>query len=38
MIFAIDLEGVLAPEIWPLLGAHFELPELRLTTREVGDF
>ena len=38
MIFAIDLEGVLAPEIWPLLGAHFELPDLRLTTREVGDF
>jgi phosphoserine/homoserine phosphotransferase len=38
MIFAIDLEGVLAPEIWPLLGAHFELPELQITTREVGDF
>ena len=38
MIFAIDLEGVLAPEIWPLLGAHFELPDLQLTTREVGDF
>ncbi len=38
MIFAIDLEGVLAPEIWPILGAHFELPELLLTTRDVGDF
>jgi phosphoserine/homoserine phosphotransferase len=38
MIFAIDLEGVLAPEIWPLLGAHFELPELLVTTRDVGDF
>jgi phosphoserine / homoserine phosphotransferase len=38
MIFAIDLEGVLAPEIWPLLGARFELPELALTTRDVGDF
>jgi phosphoserine/homoserine phosphotransferase len=38
MIFAIDLEGVLAPEIWPLLGAHFELPDLLVTTREVGDF
>ena len=24
----IDLEGVLAPEIWPILGAHFELPDL----------
>ncbi len=38
MIFAIDLEGVLAPEIWPLLGTRFELPELALTTRDVGDF
>ena len=38
MIFALDLEGVLAPEIWPILGAHFELAELSLTTRDVGDF
>jgi phosphoserine/homoserine phosphotransferase len=38
MIFALDLEGVLAPEIWPILGAQFELPELSLTTRDVGDF
>jgi len=38
MIFALDLEGVLAPEIWPILGAQFELPELSLTTRDVADF
>jgi phosphoserine/homoserine phosphotransferase len=38
MIFAIDLEGVLAPEIWPILGSHFDLPELSLTTRDVADF
>jgi len=38
MIFAIDLEGVLAPEIWPILGSRFDLPDLALTTREVGDF
>jgi phosphoserine/homoserine phosphotransferase len=38
MIFALDLEGVLAPEIWPILGRHFELPELELTTRDLGDF
>src|SRR5262245_20741259 len=38
MIFAIDLEGVLAPEIWPVLGAQFQIPELQLTTRDVGDF
>ena len=38
MIFALDLEGCLAPEIWPILGQHFGLPELSLTTREMGDF
>jgi len=38
MIFALDLEGVLAPEIWPILGAHFELPELSMTTRDMADF
>jgi phosphoserine / homoserine phosphotransferase len=38
MIFAIDLEGVLAPEIWPLLGTHFGLPDLSLTTRDMADF
>jgi phosphoserine/homoserine phosphotransferase len=38
MLFALDLEGCLAPEIWPVLGAHFGLPEFSLTTREMGDF
>ena len=38
MIAAIDLEGVLAPEIWPHLGHHFGLEELHLTTRDIGDF
>jgi phosphoserine/homoserine phosphotransferase len=38
MIFAVDLEGVLAPEIWPILGAQFGVPELSLTTRDIGDF
>src|SRR6266540_5567335 len=38
MIFALDLEGVLAPEIWPVLGERFELPDLALTTRDVADF
>jgi hypothetical protein len=27
MIFALDLEGCLAPEIWPALGAQFHVPE-----------
>jgi len=38
MIFALDLEGVLAPEIWPLLGTQFGVPEFSLTTRDVADF
>ena len=38
MVFAIDLEGVLAPEIWPTLGEHFGIPELNLTTRDLADF
>jgi phosphoserine/homoserine phosphotransferase len=38
MVFAIDLEGVLTPEIWPALGEHFGIPELRLTTRDLADF
>jgi phosphoserine / homoserine phosphotransferase len=38
MIFAVDLEGVLAPEIWPILGERFGLPDLALTTRDMGDF
>jgi len=38
MIFALDLEGCLAPEIWPLLGQHFGVREFSLTTRDVADF
>jgi phosphoserine/homoserine phosphotransferase len=38
MIFALDLEGVLAPEIWPLLGERFRVAEFSLTTRDLGDF
>jgi phosphoserine/homoserine phosphotransferase len=38
MIAAIDLEGVLAPEIWPHLGEEFGIPDLHLTTRDVADF
>lgn len=38
MIFSLDLEGVLAPEIWPILGAHFDVPEFTLTTRDIADF
>jgi phosphoserine / homoserine phosphotransferase len=38
VIAAIDLEGVLAPEIWPHLGEQFGIPGLHITTRDTGDF
>lgn len=38
MIFSLDLEGVLAPEIWPILGAQFGVPEFSYTTRDIADF
>ena len=38
MIFALDLEGVLAPEIWPILGHHFNVADFSLTTRDEADF
>lgn len=38
MIFALDLEGVLAPEIWPILGQQFDVPDFSLTTRDMADF
>lgn len=38
MVFSLDLEGVLAPEIWPVLGATFNVPEFSFTTRDIVDF
>jgi phosphoserine/homoserine phosphotransferase len=38
MIFSLDLEGVLAPEMWPRLGEHFGVPDFSLTTRDLADF
>lgn len=33
-----DLEGVFAPEIWPIIGHKLGLPELSATTRDIPDF
>ena len=38
MIFSLDLEGVLSPEIWPLLAERYGVAELALTTRDLADF
>jgi phosphoserine / homoserine phosphotransferase len=35
---ALDLEGVLIPEIWSAIAEAFDLPSLARTTREEGDY
>ena len=37
-ITCLDLEGVLAPEIWLEFAAARELPELNITTRDEPDY
>lgn len=37
-IACIDLEGVLAPEMWPHVGLCAGIPELAITTREEPDY
>lgn len=37
-ITCLDLEGVLMPEVWIALAEHFEVPALRLTTRDISDY
>ena len=37
-IVAMDLEGVLVPEIWIAFAEKTDIPELRLTTRDVADY
>ena len=38
VIVAMDLEGVLVPEIWIAFAEKTGIPELRLTTRDVPDY
>ena len=38
LIVAMDLEGVLVPEIWIAFSEKTGIPELRLTTRDVADY
>ncbi|MEC7915074.1 MAG: bifunctional phosphoserine phosphatase/homoserine phosphotransferase ThrH [Actinomycetota bacterium] len=37
-IIALDMEGVITPEIWIAVATHTGLPELRLTTRDEPDY
>jgi phosphoserine/homoserine phosphotransferase len=38
VLLAMDLEGVLVPEIWIAVSEHTDIPELRLTTRDLPDY
>jgi phosphoserine / homoserine phosphotransferase len=37
-LVALDLEGVLVPEIWIAVAEKTGIPELRLTTRDIPDY
>ena len=37
-VTCLDLEGVLVPEIWIAFAEETEIPELRLTTRDISDY
>ena len=38
IIVAMDLEGVLVPEVWISFAEKTGIPELRLTTRDISDY
>ena len=38
IIACLDLEGVLLPEIWINVSEKTNIPELRLTTRDIKDY
>ena len=38
LLVAMDLEGVLVPEIWIAFAEKTGIPELRLTTRDIADY
>ena len=38
IIVAMDLEGVLVPEIWIAFAEKTGIPELKLTTRDIADY
>ena len=37
-IIASDLEGIFLPEIWIAVAEKTQIPELRLTTRDIADY
>jgi len=37
-MFCLDVEGVLLPEIWINVAEHYNVDELRVTTRDIQDY
>ena len=38
IVTCLDMEGVVAPEIWLAVAEHFEVEDLQLTTRDIPDY
>ncbi len=38
VVVCLDMEGVVAPEIWLAVADHFAVQELRMTTRDIPDY
>lgn len=38
VITCLDMEGVVAPEIWLAVAGHFKVKDLQLTTRDIPDY
>ena len=37
-IVCLDFEGVLIPDIWPIVAQKLQIPDLLLTTRDIADY
>ena len=38
VITCLDMEGVIAPEIWLAVAEYFKVKDLQLTTRDIPDY
>ena len=38
VVTCLDMEGVVAPEIWLAVAEHFQVEELKMTTRDIPDY
>ncbi len=38
IVTCLDMEGVIAPEMWLAVADHFQVQELKMTTRDIPDY